>query len=84
MIYTQTLLNNQWLEYYKLSHGKHRILGRILSLPVCLLWDGFKYGVMLPSTLIADTPRYIEYKYIKLYYFKRNYKPYVLQRYILN
>ena len=82
MRYTKALLKTQWLEYYRLSQGKYRILGRILSLPVCLLWDSFKYGLMLPSTLIADTTRYIEYKYIKVHYFKRNYKPYVLQRWI--
>lgn len=81
MKYTKQLLITH-LQYNRLSRGKLRMLGRLISMPVGLLWDSFKYGVMLPTTIAADTPRYVKYKHIKRYYFRRNWKPYVLQRWI--
>lgn len=77
MKYTRVLLKTH-LQYNKLSRGKFRMLGRLVSMPVGLAWDGFKYGVMLPTTIAADAPRYFKYKHIKNHYFRRNYKPYVL------
>lgn len=81
MKYTKALLNTK-LDYNKLSRGKLRMLGRLVSMPVGLAWDSFKYSVMLPTTIAVDTPRFLKYKHIKRYYFKRNWKPYVLQRWI--
>ena len=75
-------MNTHWLQLNQLTRGKYRMLGRLVSMPVGIVWDGFKYGIMLPTTIAADTPRYIKYKYIKKHYFRRNYKPYVFQRWI--
>lgn len=81
MKYTKQLLITH-LQYSRLSRGKLRMLGRLVSMPVGLAWDSFKYSIMLPTTIAVDTPRFIKYKYIKNHYFRRNYKPYVLQRWI--
>jgi len=65
MKYSKELLKTH-LQYNKLTRGKLRMLGRLVSIPAGLLWDSFKYGVMLPTTIAFDTPRYFKYKHIKV------------------
>jgi hypothetical protein len=78
--YTYNLWNVSWINYAPLCRGKNRILIRILlALPI-LSFDVLRI-ILTFETIFVDL--YRMYRTDKLYfnYFKRGYKPYVLQEY---
>jgi hypothetical protein len=78
--YTYNLWNVNWINYASLCRGRNRILIRILlALPI-LSFDILRV-VLTFETILVDL--YRMYRTDKLYfnYFKRGYKPYVLQEY---